>query len=177
MIAVITAMPASAVAWMSIWRKRSSRPSPRRPRIVSLRPPSRIRRPKPAMIASETSPSRGLPPIHWTAKNAIPSPSENSGRNHLDLVIDMKHLLHGDAEEAGEGERERQRRRVLAGLDRVDRLPRDAELRPEGALRELALEAELPDVVPHRAHSFRSRFSCQVRFTPVRRQASTGMER
>src|SRR3954466_7093282 len=39
MIAVIAAMPESAVALRSILAKRSSRPSPRRPRIVSLRPP------------------------------------------------------------------------------------------------------------------------------------------
>jgi hypothetical protein len=33
MIALITASPAMTVAWTSILRKRSSRPSPRRPRI------------------------------------------------------------------------------------------------------------------------------------------------
>src|SRR5262245_17678330 len=156
MIALSTASPARAVAWMSIWRKRSSRPSPRSPRIVSLRPPSSISSPKPAVIASETSPSRGLPPIHCTAKNASPSASENSGRNHLDLVIDMEHLLYGDAEETGEGERERERRRVLAGLDRVDRLPRHAELRAERALRERALDSELANVVAHRGRPFPS---------------------
>jgi hypothetical protein len=36
-----TAIPAIAAAWISICRKRSSRPSPRRPRIVSLRPPNK----------------------------------------------------------------------------------------------------------------------------------------
>src|SRR5262249_40261279 len=98
-----------------------------------------------------------------TAKNARPSASENSGRNHLDLVIDMEHLLHGNAEETGEGERERERRRVLAGLDRVDRLPRDAELRAERPLRERALDSEVADVVAHRGRPFLS--SCQVSFT------------
>ena len=54
--------PRAPSPWRSICRKRSSRPSPRRPRIVSLRlPPSRISAPKPAMIASETSPAPGWP--------------------------------------------------------------------------------------------------------------------
>src|SRR5262249_55064903 len=126
MIAVITADPATAVAWMSICLNRSSRPSPRNPRIVSLRPPSRTSRPKPAMIANDTSPPSGSPPIHCAANTTKPSASENSGTNHFDLAIRIEHLLDPRAEETGERERERQRGRVTLLLDRVDRLARDA---------------------------------------------------
>src|SRR5262245_55773225 len=127
MMVKITARPASAVAWMSILRKRSSLPSPRSPRIVSLRPPSSTRRPAPVRIANETSPLRGLPPIHCAAKTSTPSATANSGRNHFDLVIPIEHLLHRPAEVAGQGERERQRRQVALLLDRVDRLPRHVD--------------------------------------------------
>src|SRR5690242_14723440 len=63
------------------------RPSPRRPRIVSLRPANRMNRPKPARIASETSPEPRLPPTQLTASTTTPSPSENSGKNHLDRMM------------------------------------------------------------------------------------------
>src|SRR5262245_44492446 len=122
MIAVITTRPAMAVAAMSICRNRSSRPSPRRPRIVSLRPPRRIAAPKTDMTASEKSPLPGLPPIHKAASMTKPRPTENRGKNHLDLLICIEYLLDWNSEEASESERERQRRHVLARLDRVDRL-------------------------------------------------------
>src|SRR6516165_8532599 len=135
MTAVITATPASAVAWMSIMRKRSSRPSPRRPRIVSLRPPRSRSRPAPARIANETSPLCGSPPIHCATKTIAPSATANSGRNHFVLVICIEHRLHGAAEVAGEGKRERQRGGVALLLDRVDRLAGDVDRRGELALR------------------------------------------
>src|SRR6202035_4130066 len=110
---MITANPAIAVAWISIWRKRSSRPSPRRPRIVSLRPPNSSKAPNPVMIAREPSPLRGVSAI-------------NSATNHFDLATLIEHLFHGGLEESSERERERQRGRVAVLLDRVDRLPRHA---------------------------------------------------
>src|SRR5262245_4505255 len=124
MIAPITASPAIAVAWMSIVRKRSSRPSPRSPRIVSLRPPSSTSRPKPATIANETSPPLGSPPIHCAMNTTKPSATAKSGRNHLVLVIRIEYLLDRRREVAGERECKRQRRRIPLLLDRVDRLPR-----------------------------------------------------
>src|SRR5262245_26396944 len=125
MMVRITARPASAVAWTSILRKRSSLPSPRSPRIVSLRPPTSTSTPAPARIATETSPLRGLPPIHCAAKTSTPRATANSGRNHFDLVICIEHLLHRAAEVTGEGESEWQRGCVALLLDRVDRLPRN----------------------------------------------------
>src|SRR5262245_53862516 len=138
MIAVITAIPASAVAWMSIWRKRSSRPSPRRPRIVSLRPPKRNTAPKAVMIASDCSPRLGLPPTQRAASNTSPSATENRGRNHFDLGIriSIEHRLHIRLEVPGEGEREREGGGVALLLDRVDRLPRDVERSGQLSLRE-----------------------------------------
>ena len=56
MTAVITVSPASAVAWMSIMWKRSSRPWPRARGMVSLRPPIKGSAPAPARMANETSP-------------------------------------------------------------------------------------------------------------------------
>src|SRR5579871_2369607 len=125
MIAAMTARPAKAVAWMSISRKRSSRPSPRSPRIVSLRPPSRTSTAKPAMIASEATPPQGLPPIHCAASTTSPSASAKAGTNHFDLAIRIEDLLHRRREEPREQERERQRGGVALLLDRVDGLAGD----------------------------------------------------
>src|SRR5262245_59391904 len=119
MIAVITTMPAIAVAARSIWRNRSSFPSPPSPRIVSLRPPKRITAATPTMISNEYTPLRASPPIHSAAKITTPRPTATAGWNHFDLLICIEHLLHLNVEESGKGERERQRRRVLLRLDRV----------------------------------------------------------
>src|SRR5262245_18049809 len=134
---------------MSIRRKRSSLPSPRSPRIVSLRPPSNTSSATPARIANETSPLRGLPPIHCATKTSRPSATANSGRNHLDLVIRIEHLLHRAPEESGKGKRERQRRRVALLLDRIDRLPRHLDRRSELTLREPALASQLTHPILH----------------------------
>src|SRR5262249_36958007 len=157
MVAVITASPAIAVAWMSISRNRSSRPSPRRPRIVSLRPPRRTIAPKPAMIASETSPPFASPPIHCAAKPTPPRATENNGRNHFDLAILIEHLLDSRSEEPGERERERQRGRVALLLDRVDRLARDAQRRRQVTLGQRSLCPQLAHPIPHRARLCRAR--------------------
>src|SRR5581483_3102855 len=102
------------------------------------------------MIPSEPSPEPGWPPIHCAPRRTSPSASENAGRNHLDLVVCMKDLLDGGLEEARERERQSQRGDVLPGLDRVDRLPRDAQRLRELALREACQRPPVPDVVPHR---------------------------
>ena len=81
---MITTRPANAVALTSICRNRSSRPSPRSPRIVSLLPPNRITAPKPAMIANETSPLPGSPFDHWIPRNRKPSARLNSGTTHFE---------------------------------------------------------------------------------------------
>jgi hypothetical protein len=108
-------------------------------------------RPKPAGIPNETSPLPGAQPIACATKMTMPSMSANNGMNHLDLVICIEHRLHGGVEEAGEGERERQRRRVPLLLDRVDRLPRHRHRLRQLALRELPRRAELAHPVPHLA--------------------------
>src|SRR6185503_12255281 len=138
MITLRTTVPARAVAWMSIWRKRSSRPSPRSPRIVSLRPPRRISAPNPVRIASDSRPARGLPPTQRATSITSPSTTENRGRNHFDLHIcsSIEHRLHVRLEEPGEREGEGQGGGVALLLDRVDRLPRHVERRTELALRE-----------------------------------------
>src|SRR6516162_1485127 len=125
---MISASPAAAVAFRSIWANRSSRPVVR-PRMVSLRPvTSKKNRPKPAIHASDTSPAPTWPPSQLAASTAEPSPSQNSGMNHFERIIAwlqsliIEHLLDRDAEIPGQRDRQRQRGGVALGLDRVDRL-------------------------------------------------------
>src|SRR4051812_15143255 len=126
MIATIRTLPAKAVAWTSIRCQYSSRPSPRRPRIRSLRPPTRKTRPSPARIARDSTAASCSPPAQSAAKKSSPSATENSGRNHFVLCSAViEDLLHGQSEIAGERECEWKRRGVSLRLDRVDRLPRD----------------------------------------------------
>src|SRR5262245_57936540 len=177
MIAPITTMPASAVAARSICLKRSSRPSPRRPRIVSLRlPPTRITAPNTDMIPSETSPAPGWPALHCAASITSPSATANRGWNHFDLVICIEHLLHCGTEETRERQGERQRRRVLARLDRVDRLPRDLERRAELGLRQPPRHSSLPHVVLHacQVSLTRSTMSSELDFERVGRRPPRG---
>src|SRR3954447_26862502 len=138
-----------ADAWTSIIRKRSSRPSPRRPRIVSLRPPSRISVPNAVRIPSETRPEPGLPPTHCAASITSPSATATSGRNHFVLVICIEHLLDRYVEVAGERERELERRDVAPRLDRVDRLSRHAERLRKLALREKCVQPPFAYTVFH----------------------------
>src|SRR5262249_23305875 len=133
----------------SIRRNRSSRPSPRRPRIVSLRPPNKMSAPNAARIPNEKRPLRGSPPIHIAARSASPSRSATAGWNHFDLVVCMEHRLHWNVEEAAEGEGERKGRCIAPRLDRVDGLARDAHRLREVRLREPPLEPPLLDVVVH----------------------------
>ena len=45
----------------------------------------------------------------------------------LSAAVVREHLLEPNAERSGDAKRNLERRRVLAELDRVDRLPRDAD--------------------------------------------------
>src|SRR5262249_46211129 len=155
---------------MSMRRKRSSRPSPRSPRIVSLRPPSRNKTPAPARMANETSPLCGAPPIHWAAKTRAPSATANRGMNHFVLVICIEDRLHSAAEVAGEGEREGQRGGIALLLDRVDRLPRHLDGSGEFALREPFLCAEVAHAV---SHSFLSRPWSRLRLCSAAQELPT----
>src|SRR5207247_3248771 len=126
--ATITASPDSAVACRSICANRSSRPSPRSPRTVSLRPASRMIRPNAASTASEITPWPGLPPSQLTASMIRPRTSENDGRNHLERVMPwlqslvIEHLLDRDTKVPGERERQREGGGIALVLDRVDGL-------------------------------------------------------
>src|SRR5262245_24379504 len=110
--------------------------------MVSLRPPNRNSAPAPAMIANETSPLPGSPPIHCAVNVIRPRATANSGRNHFDfvtpihvvLVMCIEHLLYSAPEVPGKGERKRQRRRISLLLDRVDCLARDVDGRRQLAL-------------------------------------------
>src|SRR4051794_7073048 len=150
MSVTITANPAIAVAWMSIVRKRSSRPSPRRPRTVSLRPPTKISAPTTVSQANEKTPPRASPPIHCATKTATPSATQKSGRNHFVLVrFVIEHLLDCCFEGAREREGEGERRRVAPLLDRVDRLPGHVDGGRELPLREPAHRPAVFHVVLH----------------------------
>src|SRR5690242_592875 len=132
--------PVTAVAWRSIRAKRSSRPSPRSPRMVSLRPASSTSRPNTARTPNDMAPVASWPPSQLTVRMTRPRATENNGRNHLERVMArlrsmvIEHLLDRDTEEAGERERERQRGGVALLLDRIDGLARHPH-----RLRQLAL--------------------------------------
>src|SRR4051794_367034 len=159
MIAVMTATPAIAVAPTSICRKRSSRPSPRSPRMVSLRPPNRNTAPAASMIASDPSPAPGRPAAHWAASIATPRPAASPGTIHFEcLLVVIEHLLDRRLEEPRKCERERKRRDVSPLLDRVDRLTRHVERRGERALRHVLLRSQLAHPVLHLASPLSSAF-------------------
>src|SRR5262245_47389362 len=146
--ATIRTDPATAVACRSICAKRSSRPSPRSPRTVSLRPASKKNRPNAVRPTREPTPTPGCPPSQVTVRMTRPTTSENDGRNHLERVIPrlqslvIEHLLDRDAKVPGERERQRKRWGVALVLNRVDGLARHSH-----RLRQLALGQVLPH--PH----------------------------
>src|SRR6201985_2006660 len=151
MTAVISTSPVTAVARRSICAKRSSRPSPRRPRTVSLRPATATNRPNAAMIASPMSPLTNCPPSQAASSTKPPKTRHVAGMSPFALVagwrltLVIEHLLYRDAEIPGEGHGERERWRVPLVLYRVDRLPGHAH-----RLRQLALGHVLGR--PQRAH-------------------------
>ena len=65
------------------------------------------------------------------------------------LCVDkLKHFFERFTEHMGNPERDLKRRRVLAALDRIDRLPGDTDLVGELLLRHLAVvEPQGPDLV------------------------------
>src|SRR2546423_12188752 len=75
-----------------------------------------------------------------------PPPSRPSVRS---VPVVMEHLLHSGAEKPGDADGQRQRGIVAALLDRVDRLPRDAERMAQILLRQAFGLAQGPHVVPH----------------------------
>src|SRR5262249_29724986 len=131
--------------------KRSSWPSPRNPRIVSLRPASRKMSPNTVTPTSPNTPSPGCPPSQAAARMTRPRTSENDGRNHLERVMPwlrslvIEHLLDRDAKIPGERQRQRKRGGIALVLDRVDGLARHSH-----RLRQLALGQVLSH--PHVAH-------------------------
>src|SRR5437762_12377288 len=167
--------PATAVACRSICAKRSSRPSPRSPRTVSLRPASRKNRPNAVRPPSAPTPAPGCPPSQVTAKMTRPRTSENDGRNHLERVIPrlrslvIEHLLDRDAEVPGESERQRKRWGIALVLNRIDGLARHPH-----RLRQLALSQVLPH--PQVAHRVlhRPQVSSAGRSTATGEAASAG---
>jgi EmrB/QacA subfamily drug resistance transporter len=81
------------------------------------------------------------------AGSAGPPPSR---RSRGFVVRVLEHRLQRDREHPGDLEGDLQRRRVLALLDGVDRLPRDADAIGQLALGHLVgVEAERPDLVGH----------------------------
>src|SRR6478672_2815058 len=135
----ISTRPVPAVARRSIASQRSSRPGPPSPLSVSLRPPNRNTAPSAVISPRPNTPNPASPPAQAATRFAAPSTTENAGihqrlRNTLCIVVSMKDLLHRAVEEPCQRHRQGQRRRVAPGLDRVDRLPRDAH-----RLRQLSL--------------------------------------
>src|SRR5947209_5284633 len=120
--ATIRASPAAAVACRSIRANRSSRPSPRSPRTVTLRPATRTTRPNAASLERVMARLRSL-------------------------VIE--HLLDRDPEKPGEREGERQRRGVALVLDRVDGLARHSHRLRQLALGQVLLNPQRTHLVLH----------------------------
>src|SRR3954447_26329813 len=119
---------------------RSSPGPPRSNESISLRPPNASSTAAyTAMITSDPTPPPGSPRAACTASATSPMTRPSPGVVHRDrcsrpssrrvesLVVDMEDLLHGQPEEAGDGDSERQRGAVAVGLDGIDRLPRDAQ--------------------------------------------------
>src|SRR6185312_3002095 len=152
MIAVMTTRPAKAVARRSSIADRSSARGCRITSTTPLRPlKATSAAANPTMIARLTSPPPGSSFAHCTPRYTKPRATAKPGTSHFDLYmrigICIEDLLNGTGEEPREGDRERQRRRVAARLDRIDRLPRDAHLGREVALRQARGCAQLSDQV------------------------------
>src|SRR3712207_776602 len=90
------------------------------------------------------------PTTRATASAVVPAPTARARRRPGERSVDMEDLLDGAVEVPGDGDGQGQRRVVAAGLDRVDRLPRDVEEVGQLALGEPRRRPQLPDVVPHR---------------------------
>src|SRR6476620_4880488 len=153
--AAIRTVPANAVARVSIISQRSSRPGPPRPASVSLRwPPIRKISPTATIIPSPAAPVPRSSAATNAPRMSRPRNVLNAGMNHrlryrLRGSISMEHLLDRQLEVAGQGDRQRQRRRVLLRLDRDDRLPRHPHRQAQLGLAEGPCTSKLPDLVSH----------------------------
>src|SRR4051812_31457504 len=77
----------------------------------------------------------------------------------------VEDLLDGRLEVVGDGDRERQRREIAPGLDRVDRLPGDAQVLAEITLRQAARRPPLANVVLHACKASLTGSECQGSLT------------
>ena len=135
MIAVIRTRPVRAVAARSMRAQRSSRPSPRIMRIVSLRPPRTSSAAMTTKRRDRRQPRLAIAADPLRSSQTRPRKIVNTGRNQrvdpirrLVAISCMEDLLHRSREEARERDGEREGRRVAPGLDGVDRLSRDLHL-------------------------------------------------
>src|SRR4029450_13886392 len=99
--------------------------------------------------AMPMSPASAIATAYSMALRAVRQDSLGAGGWGSWWAVCMEDLLHGVGEEAGEGDRERQRGGVAAGLDGVDGLAGHAHGLGELALRQAFVGTQLADVVAH----------------------------
>src|SRR5512143_1698704 len=117
-------------------------------------------------MANDTTACQGLP-FRPNSAAAISNPSTRptAGTNHL-LSVVMEDLLDAAAEEARDGEGQRQRRQIATGLDRIDRLARDAQLLGELALAQAPPFSKLAHLVGHACKATLTSRRCQGPLSP-----------
>src|SRR3954454_19835479 len=124
-------------------------------------PPAPTRKPVPMLPGAYSRSSSPTATSRASSARAAPSPRAVCVR--VARSVDMEDLLDGAVEVAGDRDRQRQGRVVAAGLDRVDRLPRDREDIGQLALGQPGSQPQLPDVVVHGPLVRRqARLSCQA---------------
>src|SRR4051794_24002491 len=120
--------------------------------------PSRTRRDR--ISRPSKSVTTRIPPAITPDRNDEGWPRRSSFREVRSLftpslrnsVLVLEDSLDAHAEDPGQPEGQEQRRDVLPGLERDDRLPRDADALGQGLLSHLAvLEPQLPDQAGERA--------------------------
>src|SRR5512135_1095742 len=122
------------------------------------------------MIANIPSPRAGWPPMAAAASIRTPMSNPKAGILHLApiVVVSMEQLLHPRTEEAGQCDRQRQRRQVPSRLDGVDRLPGHAHRRRQVLLPKALRRSQDPHVVSHRWKvTLTSPLVSRVLYTPV----------
>src|SRR5512138_598274 len=105
------------------------------PYAIGIAPARRIRPRLPPATASDVAMTRAITRLVM--------------KTGLRAIVCTEDLLDRLAEVAPDGERQRQRRQVSAGLDRVDRLARHLQLRGQLALAQAERLAQRSDVVSH----------------------------
>src|SRR5664279_1902776 len=100
-----------------------------------------------------TNASAAWPRLAWRPSSAAaksrPRTKPIAGTTHLVRPVVMEHLLDASIEESSDDEGQRQRRQIAAGLDRVDRLTRDAQGLGQLPLAEAQAFAQLAHLVGH----------------------------